>query len=390
MKGAGTFSAPTVSAPSTLLFIVNSAEFFLSHRMPIALAAKEAGYDVHVATALDATVERVSSAGLKWHELPMSRSGVNPFYELWTLWRIVLLLSRLRPGVVHLVTIKPVLYGGIAARLVRIHAVVASISGLGFTFSAKGMKARLSGAAARLLYGLALRHRNSRTVFQNTQDLETLRNLMGSRGSDAVLIPGSGVDLESHTPQPFTDDMPMVLFAARLLVEKGVLDFVEAARLLHKGGVRARFCIAGTTDPGNPNSLTESDVVRLREEGAVEMVGHVSDIPALMATARVVVLPSFYGEGLPKVLIEAAACGRPVVTTDHPGCRDAIDPGVTGLLVPVRNPLLLSRAIGDLVQDKARCEQMGRAAREFALRHFDVRQVVATHLAIYQQLLLRP
>lgn len=379
----------TAASPRTLLFIVNSAGFFLSHRLAIAVAARELGYDVHVATADDAAAAGITEAGLKWHALPISRSGVNPLVELFTLGRIFRLLLQLRPNILHLVTIKPVIYGGIAARFARTQALVASISGLGFTFSAHGFKARLAGKAARMLYGFALRHRNARIIFQNPQDFRKLYALIGGDGWNGVLIKGSGVDLQHYSPQPFVGGVPVVLFAARLLIEKGVLDFVEAARILRKARVSVRFCIAGSTDLGNPNSLSEHDLARLREEGVVDILGQATDMPALMASARVVVLPSYYGEGLPKVLIEAAACGRPVVTTDHPGCRDAVEPNVTGVLVPVRDPDQLAETIHALVKDLGRCEEMGRAGREFALQHFDVRQVVATHLEIYQRILVK-
>jgi glycosyltransferase involved in cell wall biosynthesis len=237
------------------------------------------------------------------------------------------------------------------------------------------------------LYRLALGHHNLKVIFQNPDDRASLARLVHLPDRKAVMIRGSGVDLTQYSVMPMPSGMPVVVLAARLLADKGVLEFVKAARLLKQRGCKARFVLVGKVDRANPTSFTDAEVSVWVHAGVVEWWGHRADMPQVLATAQVVVLPSYYGEGLPKVLIEAAACGRVVVTTDHPGCRDAIDPGVTGVLVPVRNAMVLADAIEDLINNPLRCQVMGNAGRALAEKAFDVRQVVAAHLQIYQELI---
>ena len=370
-----------------ILFVVNVDWFFLSHRLPIALEAQRQGYQVHIATGLTDKLDELQRHGLVVHPLALDRSSAGlgnawrTMVELWKVFRAV------RPDVVHLVTIKPVLLGGLVVRMAGVPAVVVAVSGLGFVFIARGATAVVRRWLVGALYRLALGHRNLKVIFQNPDDQAGLSKLAHLPDSKVEMIRGSGVDLTQygHTPLPL--GVPVVLLAARLLADKGVREFVEAARLLKQQGVSARFCLVGTVDPANPTSLTDAELAQLASEGVVELWGHRSDMPRVLAAAQVVVLPSYYGEGLPKVLIEAAACGRAVVTTDHPGCRDAIDPGVTGVLVPVRNAEALADALKGLINDPARCQAMGNAGRALAESAFDVRQVVAAHLRIYQELI---
>jgi glycosyltransferase involved in cell wall biosynthesis len=371
---------------SRLFFVVNDLAFFLSHRLPIALAAKDAGYDVHVAASAGVVVEKLSEYGLTYHVLPVSRSGKNLFSELRTLIMLLCLFRKVAPDIVHLVTIKPVIYGGIAARLTKVPAVVAAISGLGFVFIQKGLIAGIVRYAVAVLYRIALGHNNLRVIFQNNDDACTISSLAALMSEQVSLIRGSGVDLHAYKPKPLPEGCSVVMLAARLLVDKGCLEFIEAARLLLQREVSARFVLVGTSDSGNPSSLTQEYVARLVSEGLVEDWGYRQDMPEVLAQAALVVLPS-YREGLPKVLIEAQACGRAVVTTDVPGCRDAITPDVTGLLVPPRDAVALADAIEKLLSDRNRLQAMGTAGRALAEKCFDVRQVVAEHLDIYRELL---
>jgi glycosyltransferase involved in cell wall biosynthesis len=300
--------------------------------------------------------------------------------ELWSVFKIV------QPDLVHLVTIKPVLLGGLVARLAGVPAVVAAVSGLGFVFLAHGAKAVVRRWLVGGLYRVALGHHNLRVIFQNPDDRASLVKLAHLPDSKVEMIRGSGVDLAQYGHTPLPPGTPVVLLVARLLADKGVREFVQAARLLRQQGVSARFCLVGSVDPANPASLADTELTQWANEGVVELWGQRSDMPEVLRSARLVVLPS-YREGLPKILLEAAACGRAVVTTDVPGCRDAIDPGITGLLVPVRNATAQAGALKELINDPARCQAMGNAGRALAERAFDVRQVVAAHLRIYQELI---
>lgn len=369
-----------------LLFVVNDASFFLSHRLPLAVAARESGFDVHVATPSGPGVDAVRAAGFPHHPLPLNRSGMNPLRELGGLLAVVRLFRRLRPQLVHLVTIKPVIYGGLAARFTGVPGVVAAVSGLGFLFTRRGGRASWRLALTRWLYRLALGHRNLRVIFQNPEDAAEITAATGLPPAHGVLIRGSGVRLSDYPCVVEPQGRPVVVMAARLLHDKGVAEFVRAARLLRDRGIAARFVLAGAPDPGNPSACTVGELASWREEGIVEFPGYCPDIPALFAASHVVVLPS-YREGLPKVLIEAAACGRPTVTTDVPGCRDAVQSDRTGLLVPVGDVGALADAIGRLLADAGLRQRMGLAGRTWAEQAFDIEDVIQRHLEIYEPLL---
>lgn len=369
-----------------LMFVVNNPAFFMSHRVPVALAAQQAGYDVHVATMDGPAVADIQALGMTHHAIPMTRSGKHPLQELGTLLALLRLFRRVRPDVVHLVTIKPVLYGGIAARLARVPGMVAAISGLGFVFLSNSLKMRLVRAVVARLYRLALGHPNSRVIFQNANDRDLLKSLGAVRDEQVVMIRGAGVDLDAYRASPEPPSPPVVVtMVARLLRDKGVREFVEAATTLRARGVPVVMQLVGGLDAGNPASATQQEVDAWQRDGAVQALGERSDIAELYAASHVAVLPS-YREGLPKSLIEAAACGRAVVTTDVPGCRDAIEPGQTGLLVPVRDAQALADAIARLVEDAALRQALGAAGRALAEREFDIGRVARIHVELYDAL----
>lgn len=369
----------------TLLMFVNDAAFFLSHRAAIALQARDAGFDVQIATMPGAAVEEVVRLGFVHHVLPLTRSGQNVFAELRVLFSLWWLLWRVRPTILHLVTIKPVLYGGIAARLAPVHAVVAAVSGLGFVFLSRGRKAWILRNIVHILYRLACGKRRMRVIFQNTDDRDAFMEGNILPMEKTKIIRGSGVNLLEYSMQPEEAGTPIVCMAARLLKDKGVAEFVAAAGILRQQGVMARFQLVGDVDSGNPSSFSAEEVNRWHDKGIVEVLGHRKDMPQLLSRAHVVVLPS-YREGLPKVLVEAAACGRAVVTTDVPGCRDAIEENVTGILVPPRDAQAVAEAIRKLVLDPEMRMRMGRAGRLLAKREFAIEKIVSQHLDIYRSL----
>ncbi len=287
------------------------------------------------------------------------------------------------PDVVHLVTIKPVIYGGIAARLAGVPRVVAAISGLGFAFIQRGIAFTILRGVISVFYRLALGHPGTTVVFQNSADRDTVVRIAKLPIARTTLIRGSGVDLAVNRPVPRTRGEDVVVtMASRLLRDKGVVEYVDAARRLRGTGVNVRFLLAGDPDPGNPATVTAGELAEWRQLGIVELLGHCDDVNALFAASDVVVLPS-YREGMPKVLLEAAACGRAVVTTDVPGCRDAIDPEVTGILVPARDPTALANAIERLARDATLRARYGAAGRALAEREFDLARVVEAHLQLY-------
>jgi glycosyltransferase involved in cell wall biosynthesis len=378
-----------VQMPKKLLIIVNDLYYFVSHRLPIALAARDSSYEVHVAYGELGGVDvgELKKCGLHLHDVPIQRGGTNPIKDLGSVWGLWRLFKKIQPDVLHLVTIKPVIYGGIAARLAKVPAVASAMAGLGFVFIHQaGAKAALIRALFKPMFRWALWNPNQKLIFQNPDDRDAVLSMSGVRNDQARLIRGSGIDLYGCPNEPEPLGIPVITLAARLLRDKGVMEFLEAAKLLKVRSVVAQFWLVGELDLANPSSLTAKELDQIKQEGLVDCLGYQKNVPLLYAKSNIVVLPS-YREGLPKSLIEAAACGRAVVTTDVPGCRDAIEPGVTGLLVPPRDAVALADALERLIKDAPNRLAMGMAGRELAEREFGIEKVVEAHLQIYDELL---
>ena len=371
--------------------LVNVSWFFISHRLPIAHAALQAGLAFHVGTRFEPSTDRefLRAQGVDAHSVPFARGGVAPVSDLRSLFAIIATYRRLKPDLVHLVTLKPIILGGLAARLAGVPARVAAVPGLGYAFVALGPVAALRRTAIKAILRMALGGRNCTVVFQNPEDLRTFVDAGIVEERDTVLIRGAGVDMQQFTWSPEPQGRLRVLLAARMLREKGVADFVAAARLLRRQGVDAEFLLAGDPDPSNPGSVTREELTDWSSNGDVTWLGHVVDMSALLATVHVVCLPTYYGEGVPKVLIEAAAAGRPIVTTDLPGCRDVVIHDCNGLLVPPRDPNALAAALRTLLDDGRLRETMGRAGRDRVVEQFALEHVVGETVRLYKTAIAR-
>lgn len=372
--------------------VVNVGWFFLSHRLPIGSAARKNGHEVHVATALDPnldhrTPEILESHDLVLHPLRLSRRGASPFELLRDFLDLCRLYRTIRPDLIHLVALKPVLLGGLAAKLCGFGRVILAVPGRGSVFSAKGSVAALRRWVALLMYRFAYASGRNRVIIQNAEDREYFVSRRIFSDSDVRLIRGSGVDPSAFIPVSEPEAPPLVVFASRMLREKGVEDFVNAAKVLRASGSDARFVLVGDPDPGNPHSHTREELDAWAAEGAVEWWGFRGDMNAVFAQAHIVCMPTYYGEGVPKVLIEAAACGRPIVTTDMPGCRDIVRHGENGLLAKPRDVVGVVHALERLLDDKQLREQMGRRGREIVEREFSLQIVTDQTMAIYDELL---
>lgn len=371
---------------SRLLYTVNIPRFFVSHRLPLALAAQDAGYEVHVATSdADADhIARIQDSGLAYHPLPLAQHGTNPLAELGTLRALLRLYRQLQPDIVHHVSIKPVLYGGLAARLAGVPAVVAAMSGLGYVFIGEGRKPRVLRQIVKPLFRAALQHPNTRMIFQNPDDQQRFLAMRLLRREQAVLIRGSGVDVTQFVPLPEPDGTPIVLFAGRLMWKKGVGDFVEAARALRGA---ARFVIVGYAEATSPDTVSSQQLQQWQQQGLIEWWGKRDDMPAVFAQSHIVCLPSTYGEGVPKVLIEAAACARPLVSTDTPGCREITRHDENGLLVPPHDNAALVAALQRLIAQPQLRQRLGQRGRVLVEREFSLERVVQDTFAVYERLL---
>lgn len=365
-----------------LAYVVTEDWYFLSHRLPLAQQALEAGFDVVVITRVGQYGESIRKAGIRVIPFSMNRSGMNPFREFLSAMKLSFVLRKEGPDIVHLVALKPVVLGNLATRLAGIRSRVSAVAGMGFLFTDSGrgglLMHLLRGAMGRLLRG-------STVIAQNPDDAQLLEKL-GVPSRDIRLVEGVGVDLERFKPQPEPPGKPVVMLASRLLRDKGVGEFVEAAAMLRERGHSARFVLVGDADPSNPTTVSRKELDQWQDEGLVECWAHQEHMQDILAAAHVVCLPS-YREGLPKVLLEAMACGRPVVATDVPGCREVVTEGQNGLLVPPRDAVALADAISRFLEEVSLRKAFGREGRKLAEQRFSDRTLAAKTLEIYRQVL---
>jgi len=380
-------------ATKGVLFVGNDSRYFCSHRLGLARALLAEGHTVSVALPSPVSaelVERFRDAGIWVHEYPFVRGGMSPIGELRSLLALLGLYRRLRPDVVHHLTVKPILYGGVVGRLLGVPARIHAVLGLGYLFFTPDLRARVVRWLLFPAFRWALGGKGSRIIVQNSDDLSVLREhwMLGRRQErEAVLIRGSGVDVAEYSYSEPVIDPPIVLFAGRLTRAKGIDEFVAAASIVSEVGVSVRFVVCGGVDADNPGAVSEELMHSWVGKGVIEWWGYRDDLNRVLADASVVVLPSRYGEGVPRILIEAAAAGRAIVTTSTPGCRDIVQDGVNGILVKSGDPVALARAIQELLRDPLLRRSMGIAGRRRVEEHFSLAQVIRQTLELYAEML---
>lgn len=369
-----------------VLFLVTEDWYFWSHRLDLARAVRGAGMEVLVATRVRDHGARIEQEGFRLIPIRLRRRSWHPIREIGTVLEIVRVYRRERPDLVHHVAIKPILYGSIAARVASVPAVVNAFAGLGYTFIASGRSARIFRAVMSRALRTALTLPRSCVIVQNEADRQLLAGAGIVRDSRISVIRGVGVNTAVFTPSPEPPGIPVVLLPARMLWDKGVGEFVDAIGLLRARGLEIKGVLVGRVDEENPAYIPEAQIRAWQASGTVEWWGHRDEMPTVLASAHVVVLPS-YREGLPKVLLEAAACARPIVATDVPGCRDVVRHGENGLLVPPRDPNALAEAIGTLIRDRPMRIRMGACGRALVEQEFSSERIADQTLAVYRELL---
>jgi glycosyltransferase involved in cell wall biosynthesis len=366
-----------------LLFFVTEDWFVCSHWLPHMTAAREAGYEVYVVTRVRRHRSIIEARGVHVVSLELSRRGRNPIAELKVIAELIGIYRKIRPDLVKHIAMKPIVYGTVAAWFSRPRAVVNYMAGLGWLFTSDSVKARLLRPVVRTVLGRLLA--KGHVIVENPDDYRQMVDL-GLTPARLSLIRGAGVDLHEFEPTEECDGIPLVVLPARMLWTKGVGEFVTAAERLLAEGVTARFALVGDPDPDNPASVPVERLETWRRDGAVEWWGRRDDMPRVLAQAHVVCLPS-YREGLPKALLEAAAAGKPIVTTDTSGCRDVVRHGENGLLVPAADAVALAEALKTLVEDRTRRERMGRRSREIAETEFSSEKITAEAVGLYNAVL---
>lgn len=369
-----------------ILFLVTEDWYFCSHRIDLARAAKRRGLDVVIATRVQKHGGKIISEGFKLIPINMLRSSRNPLKELLSIIELARIYKTEKPDIVHHVAIKPVLYGGFAAYCAGVPAVVNALAGMGYVFTSDKWKSKILRSALRYVFRFLLNRSHARTIVQNPEDQKLLVDWGKIKPQLIRLVRGSGVDLKVFSPVPEPAGLPNVVLASRMLWDKGIGEFIKAASILKSRGLQACFILVGDGDEDNPAVVPDSQLQSWNESGTVAWLGRRDDMPNVIANSHIFCLPS-YREGLPKVLLEAASCGRPIVTTDVSGCREIVRDRVNGLLVPVKDPVALANALQYLIENKAARKEMGGKGREIVEAEFSVEKVAEETLAVYQELL---
>ena len=365
-----------------LFIVVNHDWFFLSHRKEIGVAAKNAGWDVTIVACDTGCFDEIHSLGLKTINLPINATGMNPKEEWKTFYFLMDLYKKEKPDVVHHVGLKTILWGGLAAKLTRINGVVNAVSGLGVLFSGE----KLSLIARAIIAVLRYSHKRKGicVIFQNHDDEALFLNNHVTKIENVVFIKGSGVDLNKFTYVPDPDTFPIkVIFTGRMVKEKGIIVLIEAAEALRKNyGDKVEFLLCGKLSD-NPKAIRKEELESLCDGNYIKWLGHRTDVKELLQQCHIVAFPSYYREGVPKPLIEAAAIGRPIITCKSIGCKDTVEDGVNGFLIPIKDSKSLADKLELLINDRGLRVKMGYESREKAEREFSLELVIKRHLEAY-------
>ncbi|MSO54533.1 MAG: glycosyltransferase family 1 protein [Rhodospirillales bacterium] len=370
-----------------ILYLVTEDWYFVSHRLGLARAMRDAGLSVTVVTRIRDHGDIINNEGFRILPFLLTRSRLSIMYELRSIVNLIRIYRRERPDIVHHVGLKPSLYGSIAALFISKVAVVNVLTGLGFVFTSGHWMSRTLQPVVRFFWRLVLTQIRGRTIVQNPDDLSTLRQAGMLRDATTRMIRGSGVDLSIFKKLPDPIGIMTVAFVSRMLKNKGVEDVVEATRILHERGYSMRTILIGMPDPDNPTSISADQLCEWHDDGLIQWLGYRDDVAEIWRYAHIAILPS-YREGLPKSLLEAAASGRPIVATDVPGCREIVQNGKNGFLVPLQDPLALAQAIEALLNDKALRERMGAHSREMIETSFHQNLIIHETMKVYEELLM--
>jgi glycosyltransferase involved in cell wall biosynthesis len=370
-----------------LLFVVNADWFFYSHRLNLAYKAIEEGYEVHLLTNVSQP-SSVHKSNITIHHFPFTRLGVNIFKELHLLPKLFFVLKKIKPDIVHLVTLKPIVYVGVISLITPIKSIVVAISGMGFLYASKqNFLFSLLSKFLLFVIRLIIDKNNAKVIFQNNFDKNLISAGRKSILKKSILLKGVGVRVatKKYQEEKISKEIS-ILMASRLLIDKGVFEFLEAAKIISKQRKDIKFIIAGEPDLGNPNSLSKSQYDEIREQKFLESTGFVEDMGVLFSKANILVLPS-YREGFPKVLMEAASFSKPTITTNVPGCNEAVEHNVTGIIIPPKDHNALVEAIIFLADHNEVRKEMGKKAFKKAKEEFDENTLINRQLVLYKELI---
>lgn len=369
-----------------IIFLVNTDKFFISHRLPIAEKLLKEGYEVHIATEFTNFKYKLYKMGFKTHNINFNRNSLNLFRALSAIFQIFILFKKIRPNIVHLISLKPIILGGLISFFSPVETLVLSVTGLGSMFIKDGFFFKIRESVFNYLYKIIFKFPKLVVILQNNNDLKYLIKKSNLKKDKVQIIKGSGVNLKSYKFSVIPRNLPIILMASRIIADKGVFEFIKAAEYLRNNNFKGNFHLIGDVDIANPSSIKKSEINYWQRKKIITYRGYQKKIFKYIKESSILILPS-YREGFPKILMEAAASGRPVITTNVPGCRDAVINNITGLLVPVKNYVALAKAIKNLSNDRKKLQKLGKAARKHAVKNFNIHDVVNKHLYIYNSLI---
>jgi len=374
-----------------ILFNITEDWFFLSHFLSRALSAKKNGFEIYVCCNETSKKQIIEDYGINFISLPYKRPNINPIYEIYILIRLILIVSNVKPDIIHNIALKPIIQGSIASRLLNLKAVVNAPVGMGFVFTSMSFKARILKPILTFLLRIFLNSPNGeknkkKVIFENSDDLNYFKKLKAINSNNALVISGAGVEIDqTFLKRRRQNKIPKVVLIARMLKDKGIYEFFEAFQILKNKEIKCQFVLVGDVDPLNPTSLKRSTLEKWQDEKAIQWLGWIDDIQNILLETDILCLPS-YREGLPKSLVEGAAAGLPLVATDTVGCREVVIEGHNGFLVPIKDSIKLASAIEKLILDSSLRKSMGRESYKMAISKFSSSKINTLTLKVYNEL----
>ena len=377
-----------------ILFNITEDWFFLSHFLSRALSAQKDGFEIYVCCNETNKKEIIEKYGIKFLRLPYKRPNINPIYQVYILIKLLLIIIKVKPNIIHNIALKPIIQGSIASRLLKINSVVNAPVGMGYIFISKSIKARLLKPILIFFLRILLNSHNGKNkgrkvIFENIDDLNYFKKLKAIDSNHACVISGAGVEIDkTFSKKKIKNKIPKVVLIARMLKDKGIHEFFEAFQILKDKEIKCQFVLVGDVDPLNPASLERSTLEKWQEANEIEWLGWIDDVKKVLLETDILCLPS-YREGLPKSLVEGAAAGLPLVATDTVGCREVVIDGQNGFLVPIKDPVSLAAAIQKLILNSSLRKLMGIESFKMATSKFSSSKINALTLKVYNELCLK-
>jgi len=372
-----------------ICYLVTEDWYFLSHRLQLAKAAQRNGYNVYVITRINKGKKLIESEGMQLIPINMNRHGKNIFKEILSIIHIVKIYKSIKPDIIHHIALKPTLYGTIASIFLKDPKVVNTVAGLGYIFKSRSLGDRLLGTIIKYTLKISVYFKSPEFITQNPEDRDFLIRNNITKKNSIHLVRGSGVEPGLYKPAKNHRKIPTILFASRLLWSKGIKEYVSSAEIIRNKNIPSVFLLAGEPDPENPDSVSILQLDEWNDSGFISYIGQQKDMPELLSGIDIVCLPTYYGEGVPKILIEAASCAIPLIATDIAGCREIVEHGKNGYLVPVRDTAAIATMIETLLLDAGLRKKMGSEGRRIVKEGFSMDIVNTKTINIYNNILHR-